>query len=105
VKLCGQELTKTLPGLESTVIANYKHADTFECHNRPGPPQCSFEYAYEYTTTTVLQFAADPSGSLHLEALMFVDGGSLSDVARKAEEDWMAAQLARLAKQPCPSSK
>jgi hypothetical protein len=47
----------------------------------------------------------DPGGSLRLEALMFVDGGNLTEAAEKPQQDWIAAQLARLAKQSCPAGK
>src|SRR3569623_906573 len=56
----------------------YQDADTFNCQNKP-PAECSFAYAYEYTTRTALGFFLAVDGSLRRGVVMDRDGGSQSE--------------------------
>lgn len=100
-RLCGKQLDKELPALQKRVSAELAGSDTAECNNRPGPPECHFALANEYTTRTVLMFHPRASGDLALDAVLFVDGGSLGETASEKQEEFVGSRLAALRKSSC----
>jgi hypothetical protein len=99
--LCGKQLDKELPALQQRISAELAHSDTAECHNRPGTPECHFAFANEYTTRTVLMFRPRASGDLALDAVLFVDGGSIGETASRKQEEFVSSRLAALRKSAC----
>jgi hypothetical protein len=100
-RLCGAPLDKALPALQRRVLQLLAHSDTIECHNRPGPAACSFAFAYEYTTRTILVFRPGASGDLALDAVLFVDGGSLGESSIRTQQTFVRSKLAALRKADC----
>jgi len=100
-RLCGKQLDRALPELQRRVLGELAHSDTAECHNRPGPPECHFALAYEYTTRTALMFRPRPSGDLALDAVLFVDGGSISESSFREQEEFVGSKYAALRTTDC----
>jgi hypothetical protein len=100
-RLCGKQLAKELPALQKRVYAELTHSDTAECHNRPGPPECHFALANEYTTRTVLMFQPRASGDLALDAVLFVDGGSIGETSIREQETFVSSKLAAVRQSDC----
>lgn len=100
-RLCGKQLEPALSELQGRVVAALASSDTAECHNRPGPPECHFALAYEYTTRTVLMFRPRASGDLALDAILFVDGGSISESLVREQEKFVGSKHAALRKTDC----
>ena len=74
-KLCGQDLAKQLPTIEHdarTLLA--LDGAVIECHNRPGPPYCTYVFPGEWAIRTYLVFRPGDDGALHLDAVATVDG-------------------------------
>lgn len=99
-RLCGDELAKALPQIRKDLTRGFKHADAMSCHNKPGPPSCSYFYAYEYTTTTNLVMRKTDNG-LVLDAIMALDGGSMVPEAYAAQSKWAAQQMTKLRSTNC----
>jgi hypothetical protein len=72
-----------------------------ECQNRPGLPTCRYKVANEYTSEGRLVFRPAADGSLRLEALLSLDGGSVGYDFKADQERWVRRQLARLAPIDC----
>jgi hypothetical protein len=100
-RLCGEQLDPALPELQSRVLAELAHSDTAECHNRPGPAECHFAFANEYTTRTVLMFRPRASGDLALDAILFVDGGSIGESSVLAQQKFVESKYAALRRTDC----
>jgi hypothetical protein len=100
-RLCGAPLDKALPALQRRLLQLLAHSDTIECHNRPGPPACSFAFAYEYTTRAILVFRPGADGDLALDAVLFVDGGSLGEQSIRTQQTFVRSKLAALRKVDC----
>jgi hypothetical protein len=100
-RLCGEELEQALPKLRKDLSRGFKHADAMGCQNKPGPPVCSFFYAYEYTTTTNLVMRKMPDGHLVLDAIMALDGGTMVPESYAAQSRWAAKQMAKLRSTNC----
>lgn len=100
-RLCGKQLDPALPELQRRVLAELAHSDTAECNNRPGPPECHFALANEYTTRTVLMFRPRASGDLALDAILFVDGGSIGESSIREQEKFVDSKYAALRKTDC----
>lgn len=78
----------------------YKNADTFNCQNKP-TAECSFAYAYEYTTRVTLGFVKATDGTLRLNLVMFLDAGSQSEEFGRKQDAWVSKQLTKLSKTTC----
>ena len=78
----------------------YKDADTFNCQNKP-TAECSFAYAYEYTTRTSLGFRKADDGTLRLWLVMYLDAGSQSEEFGRKQDAWVSKQLTKLSKTTC----
>ena len=89
-----------LHALERELGGYYKDADTFNCQNKP-TAECSFAYAYEYTTRTTLGFAKAADGTLRLNVVMFLDAGSQSEEFGRKQDAWVSKQLTKLSKVSC----
>jgi hypothetical protein len=102
-RLCGQDLARQLPKLESATIAEIRRSDTTSCRNRPGPPLCTIGVANEYTTYTSLIFARGADGKLRLDAIVSVDGlGMVAEEAPHREQaEYVRTQLLRLRATDC----
>lgn len=72
-----------------------------DCHNKPGPPFCRFFYAYEYTSTTNLVMRKTDDGRLALDAIMYLDGGSMVEGAYAVQSKWAAKQMTKLRSTNC----
>lgn len=104
-KLCGDQLAKQLPRIRKDLVAAMKHADTMECHNKPGPPFCSFGFAYEYTTMTHLIMRKADDGHLVLDAIAHLDGGSMNEDAYAEQATWVGNQLRQARAKNCAGEK
>jgi hypothetical protein len=89
-----------LHALKRDLTGYYKSADTFNCQNKPDV-ECSFAYAYEYTTRTTLGFAKADDGTLRLSLVMFLDAGSQSEAFGREQDAWVSKQLTKLSKTTC----
>lgn len=100
-RLCGDELAKALPKLRKDLTRGFKHADAMDCHNKPGPPFCRYFYAYEYTTTSNLVMRKSDDGHLVLDAIMALDGGSMTEGGYADQSKWTAKQMTKLRSTNC----
>jgi hypothetical protein len=89
-----------LAALRRRLRGMYKSADTFNCQNKPSA-ECSFAYAYEYTTRTTLGFQKAADGTLRLSVVMFLDAGSQSEEFGRKQDAWVSNQLTKLSKATC----
>lgn len=100
-RLCGKPLDKALPELQDHAVSLLAPSDLIECHNRPGPAACSFARAHEYTTKAILVFRPGANGALALDAVLFVDGGSLSEELIARQQSFVRSKLTALRKTDC----
>jgi hypothetical protein len=100
-RLCGAKLERRLKQLVPEVVDSWKNHDVESCHQARASAECSFGFAYEYTTFTHLTFADDGKGGWWLEAIAFLDAGLRSDESQRTQDRWVRRTMKRLRQLGC----
>jgi hypothetical protein len=100
-RLCGAKLERRLKRLVAEVVDSWKGHDVESCHQARASAECSFGFAYEYTTFTHLTFADDGKGGWRLEAIAFLDAGLLSDESKQERDRWVRRMMKKLQQLGC----
>ncbi|MBK9031089.1 MAG: hypothetical protein IPL61_07100 [Myxococcales bacterium] len=105
-RLCGRALDRQLRKVKGWMFAAL-HGDPEvgapRCHNRPGPPGCTFGGSMAWDPAVHLHFRLDPDRGVVLRAITVDDEVLVDPAAVAAEHRAQARLIARLGARPCPS--
>lgn len=106
--VCGDELDAFLHQQQRRMLASEGVHDsyedgTLECHNKPGPPTCTYGRLMEYSPAVHYIFRVDPARGLMLTAITTDDEVLSSDEYVKSMHEGQARTIERLTRSGCPA--
>lgn len=99
-RLCGEELTGRLERLRRDLayrVESSAHDPLFTCTGMT----CTFPAEMEFDRTGELRFRSAPERGLVLDAVIRIEGGTVTEEFVAAGQAWAEAQLTRLADDRC----